>query len=287
MYKIISLCNQKGGVGKTTCTLNIAAGLEKMGEKVLLIDLDPQAHLTYSLGVPAHELTRTVYDLFKGTHGIAEVMLTVDGLAMIPSSLELAGLEMELAGVPGREFILREVLNQAAEGFTYIFIDCPPSLGILTLNALTAAREIFIPLQTEFLALKGMSKLIETIETVKKRLNPDLEITGIIGTRYDARRKLNKGIIETISERFGAKLFTTIIRENISLAEAPGYGQTIFRYAPKSYGAEDFLALAGEIVARNKVPAAPGGKRRSRPEGTPAKEAAPSGTSRAGKRTPA
>ncbi len=261
MNKIIALCNQKGGVGKTTCALNIAAGLEKLGEKVLLIDLDPQAHLTYSLGVPAHELTRTVYDLFKGNHRLPEVLLPIDGLAVIPASLDLAGLEMELAGVPGREFILRESLGQA-EGFSYIFIDCPPSLGILTLNALTAAREIYIPLQTEFLALKGMSKLIETIETVRKRLNQDVEITGIIGTRYDARRKLNKGIVETIGERFGEKLFRTIIRENISLAEAPGYGQTIFRYAPKSYGAEDFLALAGEIAGRDRRPAAAAGKRR-------------------------
>jgi chromosome partitioning protein len=141
-------------------------------------------------------------------------------------------------------------------------VDCPPSLGILTLNALTAAQEIFIPLQTEFLALKGMSKLIETIDTVKKRLNKDLEITGIIGTRYDARKKLNKGIIEIISERFGDKLFHTIIRENISLAEAPGYGQTIFAYAPKSYGAEDFLALAEEIVAREEPPPPASGRKR-------------------------
>ncbi|HNY72723.1 MAG TPA: ParA family protein [Syntrophales bacterium] len=263
MSEIIALCNQKGGVGKTTCTLNIAAGLEKMGEKVLLIDLDPQAHLTYSLGIPAHELNRTIYDLFKGTHGLPDVLLAVEGLAVVPSSLELSGLEMELAGVPGREFILRESLSRA-DGFTYIFIDCPPSLGILTLNALTAAREIYIPLQTEFLALKGMSKLIETIDTVKKRLNRDLEITGIIGTRYDARRKLNKGIVETIGERFGAKLFKTIIRENISLAEAPGYGQTIFSYAPKSYGAEDYLALAGEIIARKRpAPVPKAGRRRS------------------------
>ncbi|MDI9569146.1 MAG: ParA family protein [Pseudomonadota bacterium] len=256
MSEIIALCNQKGGVGKTTCALNIAAGLERMGEKVLLIDLDPQAHLTYSLGIPAHELQRTVLDLFKGTHGLTDTLLAVEGLAVVPSSLDLAGLDMELAGTPGREFILRESLSQA-DGFAYILIDCPPSLGILTLNALTAAREIYIPLQTEFLALKGMSKLIETIDTVKRRLNRDLEITGIIGTRYDARRKLNKGIMETIGERFGDKLFKTIIRENISLAEAPGYGQTIFRYAPKSHGAEDFLALAGEIVARKRPAPAP------------------------------
>ena len=181
--------------------------------------------------------------------------------------------------------ILREALQQPT-GFSYVLIDCPPSLGILTLNALTAAREIYIPLQTEFLALKGMSKLLETIETVKKRLNPELEITGIIGTRYDARRKLNKGIIETISERFGAKLFKTIIRENISIAEAPGYGQTIFRYAPKSYGAEDFLALAGEIIARGKGPAAAERKGRPRQVGGKEKNASAAKGIRPGKRTP-
>lgn len=261
MSKIIALCNQKGGVGKTTCTLNIAAGMEKIGKKVLLIDLDPQAHLTYCLGIQAHKLTQTIYDVFKGNRRIDDVVLQIDGLAVVPSSLDLAGLEMELAGVPGREFILREALSQT-DGYDFILVDCPPSLSILTLNALTAAQEIYIPLQTEFLALKGMSKLIETIETVKKRLNKDLEITGIIGTRYDARRKLNKGIIETIGERFGDKLFQTIIRENISLAEAPGYGQTIFAYAPKSHGAEDYLALAVEIVAREQPPPPASGRKR-------------------------
>jgi len=250
MPKTISLCNQKGGVGKTTCTLNIGAGLQKSGKKVLLIDLDPQAHLTYSLGVAAHELNRTIYDVFKGNAALAEVVVERDGLGVLPASLDLAGIEMELAGVPGREFLLREFLTQN-DTFDYILIDCPPSLGLLTLNALTAADEIFIPLQTEFLALKGMSKLLETIEAVKKRLNRDLDITGIIATRFDARKKLNKGIVDTITERFGDKLFKTIIRENISLAEAPGYGQTIFEYAPKSYGAVDYLALAREIIKRH------------------------------------
>ncbi len=249
MAKIISLCNQKGGVGKTTCTLNIGAGLAKSGKKALLIDLDPQAHLTYSLGIAAHELDKTIYDVFKKGASQKDVVLERNGLQVIPSSLDLAGVEMEMAGIPGREFLLKEFLEQD-EAFDYILIDCPPSLGLLTLNALTAATEIYIPLQTEFLALKGMSKLLDTIEAVKKRLNKDLEITGIIATRFDARKKLNKGIVETITQRFDKKLFKTAIRENISLAEAPGYGQTIFEYAPKSYGAEDFLALAKEIIKR-------------------------------------
>jgi chromosome partitioning protein len=249
MAKIISLCNQKGGVGKTTCTLNIGAGLQFAGKSVLLIDLDPQAHLTYCMGIAAHELGKTIYDVFRKGVSLKDVALDRNGLHVIPSSLDLAGIEMELAGIPGREFLLKEFL-EGKNAYDFILIDCPPSLGLLTLNALTAAQEIFIPLQTEFLALKGMGKLLETIETVRKRLNKDLDITGIIATRFDARKNLNKGIVDTITERFGRKLFKTFIRENISLAEAPGYGQTIFEYAPKSYGAQDFTALAGEIVRR-------------------------------------
>ena len=249
MAKIISLCNQKGGVGKTTCTLNIGAGLQRAGKRVLLIDLDPQAHLTYCLGLTAADLESTIYDAFRNGALLQDIAIERNGLLIIPSSLDLASVEMELAGIPGREFILKEFLEQAG-AYDYILIDCPPSLGLLTLNALTATREIYIPLQAEFLALKGMGKLLETIETVRKRLNKDVDITGIIATRFDARKKLNKGIVDTITERFGKKLFKTIIRENISLAEAPGYGQTIFEYAPRSFGAEDFTALAQEIIMR-------------------------------------
>lgn len=250
MAKIIALCNQKGGVGKTTCTLNIGAALHKLGSSVLLIDLDPQAHLTYCLGISAHDLDKTIYDVFTKSAPLEDVVIDRDGLRVIPSSLDLAGVEMELAGVPGREFLLKEFLDQQ-DSLDYILLDCPPSLGLLTLNALTAAREIYIPLQTEFLALKGMSKLLDTIEAVRKRLNKNLAVTGIIATRFDARKKLNKGIVDTISERFGKKRFRTVIRDNISLAEAPGYGQTIFEYAPKSHGAEDFIAIAREIMRRH------------------------------------
>ncbi|HOK06624.1 MAG TPA: ParA family protein [Syntrophales bacterium] len=246
--RIIALCNQKGGVGKTTCAVNIGAGLAALGRRVMLVDVDPQAHLTYALGVPAHDLKQSLYDVLKGGLPLEEAALGRDGMLLVPSSLDLAGLEMELASVPGRELLLRETLD-GVEGYDFIILDCPPSLGLLTLNALCAAREVFIPLQTEFMALKGMGKLLGTIETVKKRLNPDLAVTGIIGTRYDARKRLNRGIVETITDRFGGLLFATLIRENVSLAEAPGYGQTIFEYAPRSYGAQDFRALAREIAA--------------------------------------
>ncbi|MCX7634304.1 MAG: ParA family protein [Syntrophales bacterium] len=247
--KIIAFCNQKGGVGKTTCTVNVGAGLMREGKRVIPVDLDPQAHLTYALGIPAHDLTKTIYHILKDGTPWQETTVNREGLMVVPSSLDLAGLDMELAGVPGRDFLIREML-ETVNDFDYILMDCPPSLGLMTLNALTAAREIYIPLQTEFMALKGMGKLTETIETVRKRLNRHLAITGIIATRYDARKKLNRGIVDIIRERFGDRLFKTIIRENISLAEAPGYGQTIFEYAPHSYGARDFEALAREIMAR-------------------------------------
>lgn len=248
--KIIALINQKGGVGKTTSTLNIGAGLTKLGKKVLLIDLDPQAHLTYSLGIEAHDLNRTVYDLLKKQATLEEVLIGRDGLKLIPSTLDLAGTEIELSGVPGREFLLKEALA-GLRGFDYVLMDCPPSLGLLTLNALVAAQEVYIPIQAEFLALKALSKLLETVEVVKNRLNGKLEITGIIATRYDARKILNRGIVDRIRDYFGDKLFNTLIRENISLAEAPSYGQTIFEYKPDSYGAEDYLNLCREITERS------------------------------------
>lgn len=247
--QIIALINQKGGVGKTTCAINIGAGLNKLKKRVLLIDLDPQAHLTYSLGIPAHELKNTVYELLKGTASLKETITERNGLSLVPSSLNLSGAEIEFSGLAGREFLLKETV-EGLNKFDYVFIDCPPSLGLLTLNALTTAQNIYIPLQTEFLALQGMTKLLETIKIVKKRLNKDLEITGIIATRFDNRKNLNREVVEKIKEYFGNKLFNTLIRDNISLAEAPGFGKTIFEYKSNSYGAKDYLDLCKEIIKR-------------------------------------
>ncbi|MDD3818379.1 MAG: ParA family protein [Actinomycetota bacterium] len=247
--KTIAFINQKGGVGKTTCTMNIGAGLSKLGKKVLLIDLDPQAHLTYSLGIEAHTLQNTVYNLLKGLCRVEEIIITRNGLDLIPSSLELSGAELELSSVAGREFLLKEALEEI-QNYDYILLDCPPSLGLLTLNALTTAREVYIPLQTEFLALQGMSKLISTVDIVKKRLNKNIEITGIIATRFDNRKNLNKEVVEKIEKYFGSRLFKTFIRDNVSLAEAPSYGQTIFEYKENSYGAKDYLNLCHEIINR-------------------------------------
>jgi chromosome partitioning protein len=247
--KKIAFINQKGGVGKTTCTMNIGAGLISLGKKVLLVDLDPQAHLTYSLGIEAHELENTVYELLKGDCKVKNTIIKRNGIDVLPSSLELSGAEIEFSGIAGREFLLRESLENI-KNYDYILFDCPPSLGLLTLNALTTAQEVYIPLQTEFLALQGMSKLLNTIDIVKKRLNKDIEITGIIATRFDNRKNLNKEVVEKIESYFGSRLFKTFIRDNVSLAEAPSFGQTIFEYKPGSYGAKDYLSLCHEIIKR-------------------------------------
>ena len=245
----IALINQKGGVGKTTSTINLGAGLSMLGKSVLLVDLDPQAHLTYGLGIQAHELDYTVYEVLKGEIPAAEAIVRRDGLEVLPSSLSLSAAEIELSGMAGREFLLKEALAELPPR-DFVLLDCPPSLGLLTLNALTAAQEVFIPLQTEFLALQGMSKLIDTVNVVKKRLNPDLTISGIIGTQFDGRKNLNREVVEKIREYFADKFFETIIHDNVALAEAPSYGQTIFEYRPDCRGAQDYLALSREAVAR-------------------------------------
>ncbi len=245
----IALINQKGGVGKTTSTINLGAGLSMLGKSVLLVDLDPQAHLTYGLGIQAHELDYTVFEVLKGEIPAAEAIVKRDGLEVLPSSLSLSAAEMELSSMAGREYLLKEALA-GLPLYDFILLDCPPSLGLLTLNALTAAQEVFIPLQTEFLALQGMSKLVDTVKVVKKRLNPDLTISGIIGTQFDARKNLNREVVEKIREYFADKLFATLIHDNVALAEAPSFGQTIFEYRPDCRGAQDYLALSQETVAR-------------------------------------
>ena len=253
MAIIISLLNHKGGVGKTTSTINIGAGLVELGKKVLLLDLDPQANLTLSLGIP-----RQKFSIYESLRGESELIpYTVrEGLDVITSTLDLSGAEMELVNEAGREYIMRELFVPLQDQYDFIIIDCPPSLGLLTLNALTSSRYIYIPLQTEFLALQGLAKIKQVIDKVKLRLNRNLEIGGVIATMYDNRKVLNRDVVGTILKYFEDKVFKTYIRDNVALAEAPAQRQDIFSYAPNSIGATDYLALCKEILERTAADAA-------------------------------
>ena len=246
MTRIIAMINQKGGVGKTTSVVNLGAGLARLGLKVLLLDLDAQAHLTYSLGINADELQYTIYDLLTGQAGIEQVLIEQHGLSIIPASIALSAAEIELAAEVGRESLLKNAL-QNLNGFDMILLDCPPNLGLLTLNALTAAYEVFVPLQAEFLSIKGLNKLMEMVEKVKKRVNPSIKITGIIPTQYDSRLKLHNEIMQNLREHFADKVFNTVIRRNVALAEATSFGQPIFDYAPRSFGSQDYMSLCREV----------------------------------------
>lgn len=246
--RIISLVNQKGGVGKTTTTNNLGASLVKAGKRVLLIDLDPQANLSYSLGVRGGDY-KSIYDVLRGTAKLKDIILThKNGVDIAPSHINLSGVELELASQVGREQILKDALNGVADNYDYVLIDCAPSLGIITLNALVASKEVFIPVQTEVLALQGMSQLLKTINLVRERLNSELEVTGVIGTMYDSRKKLSEEVMESLNEHFSGKLFKTLIRSNVSLAESPSSGVDIISYKADSYGAKDYQALAEEVI---------------------------------------
>lgn len=247
MSIIISLLNHKGGVGKTTSAINIGAGLVKLGKKVLLLDLDPQANLTLSLGVPRQRVT--IYESMRGESELVPYQVK-DGLDVIPSTLDLSGAEMELINEAGREFILRELFEPLIEEYDFIIIDCPPSLGLLTLNALTSSTFVIIPLQTEFLALQGLTKIKQVIDKVKFRLNKKLKIGGVVATMYDSRKILNRDVVATIKKYFGKKVFNTLIRDNVALAEAPASRQDIFEYNGRSNGAKDYLALCRELLER-------------------------------------
>ena len=244
---VISLLNHKGGVGKTTSSINIGAGLVELGKKVLLIDLDPQANLTLSLGIPRH--AQSIYEAIRGESPLVPYPAK-ENMDIVISTLDLSGAEMELINEAGREYLLRELLEPIRGIYDYIIIDCPPSLALLTLNALAASDTVYIPLQTEFLAMQGLAKIKQVIDKVKLRLNKNLYIGGVIATMYDARKVLNRDVVETIKKYFGEIVFKTMIRDNVALAEAPSQRKDIFSYSPGSPGAEDYLNLCKEIIER-------------------------------------
>lgn len=248
MTKIIALLNLKGGVGKTTTAINLAAALQLEGKRVLAIDLDGQSNLTESFGLSIEE-PQTVYGAMKGEYPLPFVQMEC-GVWIVPSCLDLSAAESELINEPGRELILRDLIAEipAKNRFDYILIDCPPSLGFLTLNALTAAHSLIVPMQAQYLAMRGMAKILNVVEIVRKRLNPSLKMGGVLITQYNKRKTLNKSVSELIKEAFCDKVFQTIIRDNITLAEAPTQGKTIFEYNNKSNGAMDYRALAKEVL---------------------------------------
>ena len=249
MAKIITLSNHKGGVGKTTSSINIGAGLNKLGKKVLLIDLDPQANLSQSLGVVDADAEKNIYGALRGFYKLTPIKI-LKGLDLIPSTLELSGAEIEMIGEPGREYILKQTIEPIKNKYDFIIIDSPPSLGLLTINSLTASDEVIIPLQAQFLALQGLVKLMEVIKKIQLRLNKDLELGGVFVTQFDNRKVLNRNVLETIKDHFKDQVFKTKIRDNVALAEAPSKGLDIFRYNSKSFGAHDYLSLSKEIINR-------------------------------------
>lgn len=252
MRRIIAIINQKGGSGKTTTAVNLGAYLAQVGRIVLLIDLDPQANSTIHLGLKSHEIQRSVYDVMMDEKLFSDVIQHTDinNLFIAPANINLSGVEIELAGMVGREMILKDAIEKISNIYNYILIDSPPSLGLLTINALTAAKEIIIPVQTEFFALEGMGKLFHTVEIVRKRLNRDLKIIGIVPTMFDGRTNLSREVMEKIREYFGEKVYKTIIRKNIKLAEASSHGKPILLYDPRSAGAEDYENLSKEVDSR-------------------------------------
>lgn len=249
LARIFCLSNHKGGVGKTCSSCNIGAGLATMGKKVLLVDLDPQANLSLSLGLT--DVEKNIYPVLLGQCPIYQSLYNItENLDIIPASLDLAGAEIELSSEAGREVILKECLSEVSDQYDYIIIDCAPSLGLLTTNALTASDKVFIPLQAQYLSLQGISKLTMIIDKIQRRLNKKLKVGGIFITQYDARKVLNRDIAENIEKYFHNDVLQTKIRDNISLAEAPGRGKDIFRYNPKCYGAEDYRELCNEILTK-------------------------------------
>jgi chromosome partitioning protein len=247
MKKIIAVSNHKGGVGKTTSTVNIGAALVKNGYKVLLVDLDPQANLTQSLGIVSNEMS--IYDYIKGSRPVFPLSIKKN-FFIVPSSLDLSAAEVEISSEPGREYILRDILSQISNNFDYILIDCPPSLSVLTINAFTTSDLVMIPVQAEYLPMRGLAKLTEVVQKIQQRLNSNLKIGCVFLTLYDNRKILNRDIAESIKSYFGDKLLDSKISNSIALAEAPTQGKDIFAYNKSSKSATEYEALTNEIIEK-------------------------------------
>lgn len=254
MGRIIAIANQKGGVGKTTTAINLSASLASLGKKVLAIDMDPQGNMSSGLGVDKNEVEKTVYDLIIGNIGIEECIYeeVIENLDVLPSNIDLSAAEIELIGVDNKEYILRDEVNKVKEKYDFIIIDCPPALSMLTINAMTTSDSVLVPIQCEYYALEGLSQLIHTIELVQERLNPELEIEGVVFTMYDARTNLSLQVVENVKDNLNQNIYKTIIPRNVRLAEAPSYGMPINLYDPKSKGTESYLLLAEEVINKGE-----------------------------------
>ena len=252
MGRIIAIANQKGGVGKTTTSINLSACLAEIGQKVLTVDIDPQGNTTSGLGVDKNIVENNVYDLLLGECSIEDCIVEteIENQSLIASNVNLAGAEIELIGIDEKEYILKKALNKVRKQYDFIIIDCPPSLNMLTVNALTAADTVLVPIQCEYYALEGLSQLIHTIDLVKERLNKRLKMEGVVFTMYDARTNLSLQVVENVKENLNQNIYKTIIPRNVRLAEAPSYGQPINIYDPRSSGAESYRLLAEEVINR-------------------------------------
>ncbi|MDJ8939455.1 AAA family ATPase, partial [Clostridium perfringens] len=252
MGRIIAIANQKGGVGKTTTAINLSACLAEAGQRVLAVDFDPQGNETSGLGIEKSTVEKTIYDLLVGECEIDECLITnvQDNLDLLPSNVELAGAEIELLEIENKENLLKTYLEKIKKNYDFIIIDCPPSLNLLTINALTAANTVLVPIQCEYYALEGLSQVLKTVGLVKKKLNPSLEMEGVVFTMYDARTNLSLEVVESVKNNLNQNIYKTIIPRNVRLAEAPSHGMPINLYDSRSAGAESYRLLAAEVISR-------------------------------------